>query len=73
MKWKGSAEYAKNGSRILIEANDRLVFGTVDYPTVIIDNKEFHFSVIDKWMYESEAKQILFEHSYPNLKYEEDQ
>jgi hypothetical protein len=72
MKWKGPTQTPKNDTRILFEVDGRLHTGTTDHRKIISQDEEYHLNFLDKWMYESEAKQILFEHSFPNVKYDED-
>jgi hypothetical protein len=74
MKWKGCTERPVNDSRILFEIKGSLMIGQHINGDIYDISGSFycrHYWT-DKWMYESEAKRILYEHSWPTLKYEED-
>jgi hypothetical protein len=71
MKWKGPTQTPKNNTRILFEIKKSLKVGLYLNGKIYDPPGNLRFDKADKWMYESEAKQILFEHSFPNIKYDE--
>ena len=66
VKWKGAMNPPKEGYRILFEKDGRLQTGTFVNGCI----HKYSLYSIDKWMYEDEARRILFEHSWPYLNFD---